>query len=148
MTIGATARERNRTAARLAWVASRRWLRCGRCIRLYWPSVLFGSLAFCALFFLFGTFFRRPAIVAIVYSFFLEVILQLMPGTLKRVSIGYYVRCMMYEEAGSRGLEPANPILFAPVSGSTALWVLVGATVGLLALGMALFQRTEYDVGD
>jgi hypothetical protein len=110
--------------------------------------VLFASLAFCALFYLLGAFFRRPAIVAIAYAFFLEVILQLMPGTLKRISIGFYARCMMYEAAESHGLEPANYTLFAPVSGDTALTVLVLVTICLVGLGMMLFRRTQYDIGD
>src|SRR6185437_16274413 len=42
--------------------------------RLFWPAVLWATLAFSALFYLMGAFFRRPAVVAIVYGFFLEVI--------------------------------------------------------------------------
>src|SRR5262249_20713215 len=40
-------------------------------LRLYWPAVAGASLAFCAMFHLMSAVFRRPAIVAIVYSFFL-----------------------------------------------------------------------------
>ena len=65
--------------------------------KLLWPAVLCGALAFSSLFFLIGAFFRRPAIVAIVYTFFLESILGNMPGYLKRVSINFYTRCMMYD---------------------------------------------------
>jgi ABC-2 type transport system permease protein len=116
--------------------------------RLFWPAVFWSSLTFAALFFLIGAFFRRPAIVAIVYSFFLEVIIGNMPGTLKRASVGFYARCMMFEAAEARGLEPDNPVLYDPVSARTALWVLVLSTVFLVALGMALFRRTEFAAGD
>jgi ABC-type transport system involved in multi-copper enzyme maturation permease subunit len=116
--------------------------------RLFWPAVLWSSLTFCALFFLFGAFFRRPAIVALVYSFFLEVIIGNMPGTLKRASVGFYARCMMFDEAAERGISPDNPVVYDPVSGSTALWVLILATLFLLLLGMFLFRRAEYHTGD
>src|SRR5262245_16416869 len=92
--------------------------------RLFWPAVFWASLTFCALFFLMGAFFRRPAIVGLVYSFFLEVIIGNMPGTLKRLSIGFYARCMMSESAAEKGLAPDNPVLYDPVSGQTAVLVL------------------------
>jgi ABC-2 type transport system permease protein len=117
-------------------------------LRLFWPAVFWSSLTFCALFYLIGAFFRRPAIVGLVYSFFLEVLIGNMPGTLKRLSIGFYARCMMFEEAAERGVEPDNPIVYDPVSGATALWVLVLASVFLVGLGMVLFRRAEYDTGD
>lgn len=117
-------------------------------LRLYWPSVFWATLAFSALFFMFGAFFRRPAIVGLVYSFFLEVIIGNMPGTLKRISVGFYARCMMFEAAAERGIEPDNASVYDPVSGETAMWVLSVSTVFLLVLGMLLFRRTEYSAGD
>src|SRR5262249_8686862 len=54
---------------------------------LYWQAVLFASLAFCSLFHFLGACFRRPAVLAIVYTFFLETIVGNMPGSMKRISI-------------------------------------------------------------
>jgi hypothetical protein len=113
-------------------------------LRLYWPAVVWATLAFSALFLLFGAVFRRPAVVAIIYSFCLEVVLGNMPGYLKRVSIGFYTRCLMFERAGEYGLQPDQPSVFLPVAGSTALAVLVAGTAILLVLGMGLFSRTQY----
>jgi ABC-type transport system involved in multi-copper enzyme maturation permease subunit len=113
-------------------------------LQLFWPAVLCATLAFAALFHLIGAYFRRPAIIALVYGFFLETILGNMPGYLKRLSISFYTRCMMYDAAGSFGVQPESPSVFLPVSGTMALVVLLGATVGLLLLGMYLFDRTEY----
>jgi ABC-type transport system involved in multi-copper enzyme maturation permease subunit len=113
-------------------------------LRLFWPAVLVATLAFAALFHLIGAYFRRPAIIGLVYAFFLETILGNMPGYLKRLSISFYTRCMMYDAAGTYGVQPESPTIFLPVSGTTALLVLLGATVGLLLLGMYLFSRTEY----
>jgi ABC-type transport system involved in multi-copper enzyme maturation permease subunit len=113
-------------------------------LRLFWPAVLCATLAFAALFHLIGAYFRRPAIIALVYAFFLETILGNMPGYLKRVSISFYTRCMMYDAASDFGVQPESPLVFLPVSGTAALAMLLGAAVGLLLLGMYLFSRTEY----
>ncbi len=113
-------------------------------LRLFWPAVLCASLAFAALFHLIGAYFRRPAIIALVYAFFLETIMGNMPGYLKRLSVSFYTRCMMFGAAERFGVQPESPSVFLPVSGTAALVVLLGATVGLLALGMYLFSRTEY----
>jgi ABC-type transport system involved in multi-copper enzyme maturation permease subunit len=113
-------------------------------LRLYWPAVLCATFAFAALYHLMGACFRRPAILAIVYSFFLETIMGNMPGYFKRVSISFYTRCMMYEAAQDYGVQPEKPTVFLPVDGTTAMLVLLGITVGLLLLGMFLFQRKEY----
>jgi ABC-type transport system involved in multi-copper enzyme maturation permease subunit len=113
-------------------------------IRLFWPAVVCGTLAFSALFHFMGAFLRRPAIVAIVYSFFLETIMGNMPGYMKRLSISFYARCMMYDAAQVQGLQPEKPSIYLPVDGSTACWVLVGVTVALLVIGMVWFSRTEY----
>lgn len=110
----------------------------------FWPAVVCATLAFSSLFLLIGAYFRRPAVVAIVYSFFLEIILGNMPGFLKRASIGFYTRCMMYEAVADRQIGPQNPQLFLAVDGSTALVVLLTATVALLILGTIVFARTEY----
>jgi ABC-type transport system involved in multi-copper enzyme maturation permease subunit len=112
--------------------------------RLFWPAILAATLTFTALFYLMGAVFRRPAVVAIVYSFCLEIVLGNMPGYLKRVSVGFYARCMMFESAQSYGVQPDNPDVFLPVGGTTALLVLAGATSALLALGTYVFSRSQY----
>ena len=111
---------------------------------LFWPAVAWGTLAFCALFHLMGAWFRRAAVVAIVYSFFLETVLGNMPGYMKRISIGFYTRCLMFESAQAHGIQPEKPSIYLPVSGRTAEWVLIGVTVVLLGLGMVIFSRSEY----
>jgi hypothetical protein len=112
--------------------------------RLFWPGVLVSSLAFAALFHLFGAAVRRPTVVALVYAFFLETILGDMPGLLKRVSVTFYARCLMFHAAGEYGLTPERPSVYQPVDGTTALTVLIGGTVCLLLIGMWWFSRTEY----
>lgn len=112
--------------------------------RLYWPSVLAATLAFSSLFFLMGALFRRPAVAAIVYAFFLEVLLGNMPGYLKRVSIGFYTRCMMFDAAAGYGIKPERPDIFLPVEGTTALIILLGLTFTLLGIGTMAFSRAQH----
>jgi ABC-type transport system involved in multi-copper enzyme maturation permease subunit len=113
-------------------------------LRLYWPAVLCGSLAFCALFMLFGALVRHAAVAALVYSFFLEMIVGNMPGNMKRVSIGFYTRCMMYERAKEFGFEAQKASVYNQVNGTTAWIILMAMTVALLLAGMVVFSRAEY----
>jgi hypothetical protein len=113
-------------------------------LRLYWPAVLGGTVAFCALFHLMGACFRRAAVVALVYSFFLETILGAMPGYMKRISLSFYTRCLVYSAAGPYGLRPEKPSIYLPVDRMTAWSVLWGVTAVLLILGMVVFARSEY----
>jgi ABC-type transport system involved in multi-copper enzyme maturation permease subunit len=127
------------------------WLLCAlggppgqQAFPLYWPAVLGGTLAFCSLFHLMGACFRRAAVVALVYSFFLETILGSMPGYMKRISVSFYTRCLMFEAAQDYGVQTEKPSIYLPVDTMTAWCVLLGVTVALLGLGMAIFARTEY----
>jgi hypothetical protein len=111
---------------------------------LFWPAVAISGVAFAALFHLFGAAVRRPTVVALGYAFFLETVLGDMPGLLKRVSVTFYTRCIMFDAAAEYGLSPERPSVYQPVSGETAWLVLISATVGLLLAGMWWFSRTEY----
>jgi ABC-type transport system involved in multi-copper enzyme maturation permease subunit len=113
-------------------------------LQLYWPAVLGGTFAFCALYHLMAACFRRAAVVALVYSFFLETILGSMPGLMKRVSVGFYTQCLMFDAAQDYGIQPEKPSIYLPVTGPTAWVVLAGLTVGLLVVGMVVFSRSEY----
>lgn len=115
-----------------------------RAFALYWPAVLFGTLAFAALFHVMGACIRRPGLVALLYSMFLESIAGNLPRHFKRLSISYYMRCLMFDRAHAYGIRPENPEIYVPVSGPVALAMLCGATVGLLAVGFCVFSSREY----
>jgi ABC-2 type transport system permease protein len=117
-------------------------------LRLYWPAVVCGTLAFSALYHLMGAFFKWPSIVALVYSLFLETLMGNMPGYLKRASISFYTRCMMFDAGQEFGVEPEKPSIYLAVDGATACMVLLGVTIVLLVLGMFLFSRAEYVKAD
>ncbi len=110
----------------------------------YWPAIVLGTIAFAALFHLMGAVFRRPAVLAILYSFFLETVMGNLPGHLKRASISFYMRSWMYDSATAFQLQPDRPLLYSPVSGLTAVVVLASLTVVLLAAGSWFFSRAEY----
>jgi ABC-type transport system involved in multi-copper enzyme maturation permease subunit len=113
-------------------------------LALYWPAVLWGSLAFAALFHLLAAAFRHAAMLALLYSFFIETVVGNLPRDMKRFSLSFYMRCMMYDEAGGMGVGPDNPLIYQAVSGLTAWLVLFGVTVVLLAAGAWIFTRKEY----
>ena len=63
---------------------------------------------------------------------------------IKRLSVSYYVRCLMFEYSQEMGIAPQRPEIFVPVSGTFALTMLLIAAVGCLAAGTIVFSRREY----
>ena len=117
-----------------------------KALSLYWPAVIGGTVAFAAVFHLIAGLFARPAIVGLLYAFFFETILSELPvpGTVKRLSINYYTRCLMYSAAQTEDVPTESSALFVPVSDRVAWLVLIGATVVITSVGMWLFARSEY----
>jgi ABC-type transport system involved in multi-copper enzyme maturation permease subunit len=113
-------------------------------LELYWPAAVWATLAFSALFHMLAVFFRRAAVVALLYSFFLETIMGNMPGHFKRLSISFYTRCLMFDRAHGYGIHPERPEIFLPVSGTTAWIVLAAVTALCLVIGAIGFSRQEY----
>ena len=116
-----------------------------RAIGLYWPAVLAGSLAFGSLFHLIGALFRWPAVISLVYVFFFELLVGALPGSLKQLSLSFYIRSLFYNEtAGAIAhAKPENVDAYAPTDPTTAWVTLVAASVVLTLVGMWLFGRQE-----
>jgi ABC-type transport system involved in multi-copper enzyme maturation permease subunit len=112
-------------------------------LTLYWPAILLVTVAFSSLFILLGAWFRRPAIVGLIYSFCLELVLGGMPGYLKYLSISYYARCLMFRRAESAGILAGDPIAYLSDE-RVAFGVLLLVTTALLGLGMWIFSRKQY----
>jgi len=111
----------------------------------YWPAVTMATLAFAALFHLIGAIFQRPVVVGLVYVFFFEAVVAALPGSLKLLSLTFYARSLMYNEAAAAGYPiDMLPSMAAAVSSETAWAVLGGATVAITLAGMWLFARSEY----
>jgi hypothetical protein len=113
-------------------------------LRLYWPAAVAGTVAFAALFHLVGAVFRRPVVVGLVYIFFFEALVANLPGSLKLLSLTFYTRCLMYNEASAAGYPVDMLEVAGAVSDTTAWAVLLIAAVGLTGLGMWLFGRGEH----
>jgi ABC-type transport system involved in multi-copper enzyme maturation permease subunit len=114
---------------------------------LFWPAVLWSTLAYVGLFCLFSVVLHRATIVALAYSVFLETLLGNMPGTIKRLAISFYTQCLIFDAGIPVGLDPSGtrpPGLFLPVTGQTAHWVLWVVAVGMFVASLCLFQRREY----
>jgi ABC-2 type transport system permease protein len=116
-----------------------------RAIATYWPAAFAGTIAFTALFHLIGSVFRRPTVVGLVYIFFFETLVANIPGSLKQISLNYYVKSLIYSEAveAIQSTSPENLDLYAPVDATTAWVTLLLATVVLNLVGMWLFSRLE-----
>ena len=101
---------------------------------LYWPAVIGTTLTYAALFHVLGALVRRPAMLALLYAFFFEMIVGLMPGHLKRLSITFYTRCMMYERAQAfdSTVDLRN---FEPVAAADAWLILLLASAGPFGRG-------------
>ena len=116
-----------------------------RALVLYWPAVLAGSLAFGSLFHLVGAVFRWPAVVGLVYVFFFELLVGALPGSLKQLSLSFYVRSLFYNETATAiaRAKPENVDVFAPTDPSTAWVTLLAASLAVTIAGMWLFGRQE-----
>ncbi|MBN9119909.1 MAG: ABC transporter permease [Planctomycetes bacterium] len=111
----------------------------------YWPAAAAATVAFASVFHLVGAIFRRPVVVGLIYVFFFEAVVAALPGSLKLLSLTFYARSLMYNEAAAAGY-PVDmlPAMAAAVSSATAWWVLAAAAVGINLAGMWLFARSEY----
>jgi ABC-2 type transport system permease protein len=109
-----------------------------------WYAVLLTSLAYLSVFVLLGAWLRRATVVAVAYSFVFEMLIGNIPGLMKRASISFYARCMIFA-TDIPEIVPSRSTLYMPVDSTLAEWVLLTVTVGMLGLGMLIFQTREYE---
>lgn len=143
-TIGLVSAWSGITLASLCWLARD----AGQStFHVFLAASLFGSAAYAALFLMLGAIFRHGTVIALAYWFFLEVLFGNMPGIIKRVSVAFYVRCMVYDAGSDLQIGPWGKTareMFLPVSGRAASITLVCATLFLVAAGTVVFSRREY----
>jgi ABC-type transport system involved in multi-copper enzyme maturation permease subunit len=120
-----------------------------------WPAAALGTLTYVCLFQLLGAAFRRSTIIGVAYAFVVETLVGSMPGMVKRISVNFYAKCVLYDLAARVGLDqpsgthrsgvvPERAFFFLPVDGWTAVAVLLSAAAVLFAIGMIVFSRREY----
>src|SRR5262249_30471207 len=94
------------------------------CAAAFWRLLIFATL-----FVIIGVFFVVRLFVASVYSFIIEATIGNMLGVFKRIILGFSARCIMRDAAEQHGLQPEKPVVYDPVSGKTALRVLLLSTI-------------------
>lgn len=112
-----------------------------------WPSVLWSTVAYVALFLLFSVVFRRATLLALAYALFLETLVGNLPGIAKRLAISFYTRCLVFESADELDLRLKGlykPELFLPISGSAAEIVLLTLCGALFLIALTIFSVREY----
>ncbi|MBI1348529.1 hypothetical protein GC163_19825 [bacterium] len=114
---------------------------------LFLPGALLGGTAYAMLFMLIGTLFRYGTMISLAYWFFLEVLFGAMPGIVKRVTVSYYVKCLVFDAGSEIPLGPRGRVqreMFLAVSGETAMTVMIAAAVGFILLGATIFHQREF----
>ena len=111
----------------------------------YWPTVLGGAAAFGCVFHMVGALFRWPTVVGLVYVFFFETLVGLLPGGLKQFSLNYYLRSLFYNRltAVTPTVRPESLDTYQPAEPGTAWLVLTVVAMVVTVLGAWLFARQE-----
>ena len=113
-------------------------------LRVFAPVVTLATTCYVGLFLLFSAWVRRATFLALAYALMIETLTANIPGVVKRITVSFYANSWLYDDSSPLNLNPRIPA-YDPVSAVTAQWVLGLASVGLVALGMWLFSRKEYD---
>ena len=116
-------------------------------LRLVWPSMVAATFAYVALFLVFSVQFRRATLLALAYALFLEGLVGNLPGIAKRMTVGFYVRCIVFDASSDLGLRLDGPLraeLFLPIAGTTAQSALLIISGVLFLIGMTIFAVREY----
>lgn len=111
----------------------------------YLPAIVYMSIAYSAVFLLFSVVFRHPAIVALLYSTFMEALLGNVPGIIRRVAVNYYGRSLMYDAGVEHGLTAPDTQWFDPLSAADARTALLTITLTALVLAWLVFRTREYE---
>ncbi len=111
---------------------------------LYLPAVFYMTVAYVSLFHLFAVTFRHSTIIALVYSLFMEILIGSMPGIVKRITVSFFGKSMIFEMGADYGLEPPNPQWFVPMTTRGAGMMLVIISVVGVLLTLVVFSRREY----
>jgi ABC-type transport system involved in multi-copper enzyme maturation permease subunit len=113
----------------------------------FWPAGVMGVMSYAALFLVFGALFRHGTVISLAYWFFLELVIGNLPGVINRLSLAFYVRCLIYEAGRAFEIRPLgeeSQIQFHPIPGPTAATILCSILVGLFIVGAVAFSRKEY----
>lgn len=99
-----------------------------------------GVMAYGALFYLLSVALRKPLMVGLLIGFVWESIVGLLPGSVPKLSLIYYLKSVLL------GIVPRMPLggFSTDVSAPFAVLVLVLFSVAMLVLSGLLFQNMEF----
>jgi ABC-type transport system involved in multi-copper enzyme maturation permease subunit len=116
-----------------------------KALTMYWPPVIAGTITFTALFHMIGALLRRPAVISLVYVYFFDSLVANLPGSLKQLSLGFYVRSLFYDciQTGIPTVRPDSVSVYAPADPLTCWVTLLGVTLAVTMFGMIQYGRQE-----
>ncbi len=104
------------------------------------------SVAYTALFSLFGVLLRKPMLLAILIGFMWEAVASNLPGAFPRLTLLYYLKSLLGLGPEARGLMAVLIPSIEPAPFYTALAVLAVATVILFTATLTIGSRKEYRI--
>jgi hypothetical protein len=105
-----------------------------------------GLMTYGALFALVGAWFRRPLVVAPAFVFGWESVVLLLPGSLKQLTVAYYLQGLVPHAMPADGGLTAllQGLVTESPSTPAALAALAAMTIGALWLATREVERREY----
>lgn len=123
--------------------------------RIWWTIARLACLscpAYAAAYLVLGVLFpNRAMVIAVAYSLILELIIALVPAMINKLSVQYRLRGLLVDWADipvgdSRSFEAMALIGDAPASHH--VMILIGYTLGLLAIAVLLVHLREFTVAE
>ena len=105
--------------------------------------VVQSSLAYGALYMLFGVIFLRKAmVVAVAYTILVEIVLAFVPAVIRQFAVQFHLRCLLARWMEWK-LPPDAKLLFGEAPAWQHVLILLGATVALLTAAVCILRQRE-----
>ncbi|MCI4331995.1 MAG: ABC transporter permease subunit [Thermoplasmata archaeon] len=102
-------------------------------------AVVLGVLAYSAIFLLLGLLSSSALILGLIFGFLWEGLLQLLSGTLPRLTVAYYLHSLVSLETPGGPMSGYTTVF----SSGEAVAVLLGVALGMLLMTAAVFRYAE-----
>ena len=116
----------------------------GRFVRASYYAIAIGYPAYLGVCAFLGTLVRRGFIACLIYAFGYELILSVIPGAAKRLSVGHFLRSLVYPHSPAK--EPFEGTFenFPPDSETTCLAVLLSVAIAFVAASLLIARNKEF----
>ena len=107
--------------------------------------IILGLLAYGGLFAWVGAQFKRPLVIGLVFVFGFEQIALIIPGSLRNLTVSYYLQSLVPHAVMGEGvMSLLQSLVQQKASLATAVIMLVGIGVAFVFLAMRVIARREY----